>query len=110
MVKTAEEASKKLMEYRNLLMEDPSTSQLDTGALLAKAILLFTQMEQSKVNDCVIPDVSESCINFAIWVQDNYSQSKRANTHDMLPKGQMRKDFTNDIYTMAEIWQHYNSR
>lgn len=58
----------------------------------------------------VIPDVSESCIDFAIWVQDNYSQNKKANTHDMLPKGQMRKDFTNDIYTMAEIWQHYNSR
>ena len=58
----------------------------------------------------VIPDVSESCINFAIWVQDNYSQNKKANTHDMLPKGQMRKDFTNDIYTMAEICQHYNSR
>jgi hypothetical protein len=58
----------------------------------------------------VIPDVSESCIQFATWVQDNYSQNKTANTNDMLPKGQMRKDFTNDIYTMVEIWQHYNSR
>ncbi|MCK9319208.1 hypothetical protein [Methanoculleus sp.] len=58
----------------------------------------------------VIPDVSESCINFAIWVQDNYSQNKKTNTHEMLQKGQMRKDFTNHIYTMAEIWQHYNSR
>jgi hypothetical protein len=67
MVKTAEEASKELMEYRNLLMEDPSTSQLDTGALLAKAILLFTQIEQSKVNAFVIPDVSncvKNCTDF----------------------------------------------
>ena len=51
----------------------------------------------------------EFFIDFAIWVQDNYSQNKYANTNEMLPKGQMRKDFTNDIYTMAEIWQHYNS-
>jgi hypothetical protein len=58
----------------------------------------------------VLPCVSESCIDFAIWVQDNYSQNKYANTDVMLPKGQMRKDFTNDIYTMVEIWQHYNSR
>ena len=58
----------------------------------------------------VLPCVSESCIQFAIWVQDNYSQNKYVNTHEMLPKGKMRKDFTNDIYTMDEIWQHYNSR
>jgi hypothetical protein len=65
---------------------------------------------QQQVKNLNIHDVRESCIQFAIWVQDNYSQNKKANTYDMLPKGQMRKDFTNDIYTMNEIWGHYNSR
>jgi hypothetical protein len=54
-----------------------------------------------------IPDVGESCIDFAIWVQDNYSQNKYVGTNVMLPTGQMRKDCTNNIYTMSEIFQHY---
>jgi len=65
---------------------------------------------KGRKQQCNIPDVSESCIQFAVWVQDNYSQNRKANILDMLPKGQMRKDFTNDVYTMVEIWQCYNSR
>lgn len=47
-------------------------------------------------------------IDFATWVQDNYSQSKN-NGKTMLPKGFMRKDFTEEIYSMNEIRQHYKS-
>lgn len=58
----------------------------------------------------VIPDVSESCIQFAIWVQDNYSQNEKQGSKKPLPKGKMREDFTDNIFTIAEIWERYNSR
>lgn len=47
-------------------------------------------------------------IEFGIWLQDNYSQNRYSNNKDiMLPKGQMRKDFTDDVYTMTEIVEEY---
>lgn len=61
----------------------------------------------SKKEVLVVSDTSKDCINFAIWVQDNYSQNKTPNTFDMLSKGKMRKDFTNEVYTIDEIWIHY---
>lgn len=57
-----------------------------------------------------IKDFSEICIQFATWVQDNYSQNEKMGFTKPLPKGKMRKDFTNDIYTMDEIWEHYYLR
>ena len=44
---TATEAAIELMEYRKLLLEDPSDSAMDTGCLLAKAIEIFTRMDKS---------------------------------------------------------------
>jgi hypothetical protein len=55
-------------------------------------------------------DVSKNCIQFAIWVQDNYSQNKKQGSINPLPKGKMRKDFTDEIYTVNEIWEHFKSR
>lgn len=72
MRKTAQEASNELREYRKLLMEDPSTSQLDTGAFLEKAMLLFTEMEQPEVNNCVIPVVICRDIHKHLSIIENY--------------------------------------
>lgn len=44
---TAEKASNELIDYRNLLMEDPSDTVIDTGTLMAKAMELFLKMEQA---------------------------------------------------------------
>lgn len=46
-------------------------------------------------------------INFACWVQDNYSQNKAQGSSEMLAVGMMRKDFTNDVFTISDIWNEY---
>lgn len=58
----------------------------------------------------VLADVSERLVEFGTWVQDNYSQNAKRGSKDMLPKGYMRKDFTDEVYTMAEIVAEFNAR
>ena len=59
-------------------------------------------IEGSKVSN-------ERLCEFGIWVQDNYSQNRYAHDNKtMLPKGQMRKDFTNDIYSISQIVEEFN--
>lgn len=68
-------------------------------------------LKNPQEQQCNINVVSERLIEFGIWLQDNYSQNRYANDkHIMLPKGQMRKDFTDDIYTIAEIVTEFNAR
>lgn len=55
-----------------------------------------------------INSVSVSCVDFATWMQDNYSPTLKDGRP--LPKGNMRLDFTEDIYTISEIYEKYNSR
>jgi len=91
---------KTLREYPECLQE-----------LTRKDIVEMVQhWHDNQVKLFAIPDVSESCIQFAIWVQDNYSQNEKQGSKKPLPKGKMRKDFTNDIFTISEIWERYNSR
>lgn len=49
-------------------------------------------------------------IEFGTWVQDNYSQNAKQGGKEMLPKGTMRKDFTDDHYSMEEIADEFLSR
>lgn len=72
-----------------------------------EAGVVFAQ-EQFKILN--IPCVSESCIEFATWLQDNYSQNKKQGSKDTLPKGYMRKDFTDNTFPISEIYKEYNSR
>lgn len=93
MRKTAQEASNELMEFRNLLMEDPSTSQLDTGALLAKAILLFTEMEQNEVNKSDIAAVMPSfCSGFEIKIFESNTIQEGKAALIVNPKNMPRKN------------------
>ena len=57
-----------------------------------------------------LDNVSESCIEFATWLQDNYSQNKKQGSKEMLPKGYMREDFTDNAFPISEIWRTFNSR
>jgi hypothetical protein len=52
----------------------------------------------------------ELLIEFGTWVQDNYSQNAKQGSKEMLPKGTMRKDFTDDHYSMEEILDEFLSR
>lgn len=51
--------------------------------------------------------ISESCIDFATWLQDNYSQNVKQGCKGMLPKGKMREDFTDNVFTISEIYHIY---
>ncbi len=55
-------------------------------------------------------ETKDLLINFGTWLQDNYSQNKTRNSKEMLPKGYMRKDFTDDVYPMDEIVKEYLNR
>lgn len=57
-----------------------------------------------------IADVTERLIEFGTWVQDNYSQNAKQGSKEMLPKGNMRLDFTDEVYTMTEIVDKFNAR
>ena len=58
----------------------------------------------------VLADVTERLIEFGTWLQDNYSQNAKQGSRVMLPKGNMRKDFTDEVYTMTEIVAEFNAR
>lgn len=49
-------------------------------------------------------------VEFGTWVQDNYSQNVKQGSKEMLPKGTMRKDFTDDHYSMEEIVDEFFSK
>ncbi len=46
-------------------------------------------------------------IHMTTWIQDNYSQNTKQGGKEMLPKGTMRMDFTDEHFSMAEIIQRY---
>lgn len=52
----------------------------------------------------------ESYVHFSTWVQDNYSQNISVGVNLPLPKGQMRLDFTDSVFTMEQILKEYKSR
>ena len=48
-----------------------------------------------------------SYIEFAKWLQDNYSTNTEEGGTKPLPKGTWRKDFTNDHYDIEEIFEEW---
>lgn len=52
----------------------------------------------------------ELLVEFGRWVHDNYSQNVKQGSKEMLPVGTMRKDFTDDHYSMEEIVDEFLSR
>lgn len=44
---------------------------------------------------------------FGTWVQDNFSQNKKEGGKEFLPKGTMRRDFTNDHVKMEVIAEEF---
>ena len=44
---------------------------------------------------------------FGTWVQDNFSQNKKEGGKELLPKGTMRRDFTNDHVKMEVIAEEF---
>ena len=53
--------------------------------------------------------VRERCVDFATWIQDNYSPNTKQGGKHPLPKGKYRKDFTNEIYTISELYSVFNA-
>tara|TARA_R110000822_G_scaffold454_5_gene2192 strand:+ start:527 stop:712 length:186 start_codon:yes stop_codon:yes gene_type:complete len=47
---------------------------------------------------------------FGTWVQDNFSQNKKEGGREFLPKGTMRRDFTNDHVEMGVIAEEFLKR
>ena len=49
-------------------------------------------------------------IDFAKWLQDNYSTNDKQGSNKPLPKGYWRKDFTDDVYKIETVWDEYHYR
>ena len=49
-------------------------------------------------------------IEFAIWLQDNYSQNSMQGGKEYLPKGFMREDFSDNSFPIGEIYKVYLKR
>ena len=47
-------------------------------------------------------------LEFTTWVQDNYSTNTKQGGVIPLPKGMWRKDFTDDHYSIKDIYTTYN--
>ena len=45
----------------------------------------------------------ELCIEFGTWLRDNYSPNVKQGSDKPLPKNKVRKDFTNEHYTIEEV-------
>jgi|688.fasta_scaffold134854_5 hypothetical protein len=65
--------------------------------------------KNAQVPQCDKTAVRERCVDFATWIQDNYSPNTRQGGIHPLPKGKYRKDFTDDIYTISELYDVYNA-
>jgi hypothetical protein len=51
-----------------------------------------------------------ACCNFTTWVQDNYSTNDKEGSLKPLPKGKWRKDFTDEIFDIKDIFKIYLER
>ena len=65
--------------------------------------------KNTQVPQCDKTAIRERCVDFATWIQDNYSPNTRQGGIHPLPKGKYRKDFTDDIYTISELYDVYNA-
>ncbi len=68
---------------------------------LLRTIPMGDKVESTKSN------LIDNSVDFATWLQDNYSINKVQGGTDPHPKGTMRKDFTNESYTIEEIYRVY---
>ena len=48
--------------------------------------------------------------SFALWLQDNYSTNEKQGSDKPLPKGYWRKDFTDEIHKVEDLWVVFNNR
>ncbi len=65
--------------------------------------------KNAQVPQCDKTAVRERCVGFAIWIQDNYSPNTKQGGIWTLPKGKYRKDFTDEIYTITQLYDVYNA-
>jgi len=65
-------------------------------------------LKNDQVPQCDKNDVRERCIDFSTWIQDNYSPNKKQGSIYPLPKGKYRKDFTDEIYTVSQLYDVFN--
>lgn len=81
----------------------------------ALALQEESKLNEKKLNketllDITNIDAKDDSIEFAIWLQDNYSQNRTQGGLAMLPKGYMREDFTDNNFPISELHKIYNSK
>lgn len=65
--------------------------------------------KKSPTPQCDKTAVRERCIDFSTWIQDNYSPNKKQGGIYPLPKGKYRKDFTDEIYTISQLYDIFDT-
>ena len=90
-------------EYYDTLEELPQFTQLTPTGISENLddVFAFAESFSQKL-------ARKMSIEFATWLQDNYSQNKYAGSVEMLPKGTMREDFTTDFYTIEILFEKFS--
>lgn len=65
---------------------------------------------KSTMEEFTDEQIDKNCVDFAIWLQDNYSQNNSQGGKGALSKGFMREDFTNNVFPISEIYQIYKTK
>ena len=84
--------------FQNMLRET-----LEEGTRLKVPTVKELLEEVTKVNQKEKMTSKEVLEAFGTWVQDNFSQNVKEGSKNTLPRGIMRRDFTNDHVEMEEI-------
>lgn len=76
---------------------------------LSEMLDTMVEYAQSKLKTHVDLDGVSGC-SFALWLQDNYSTNEKQGSDKPLPKGYWRKDFTDEIHKVEDLWVVFNNR
>jgi len=53
-------------------------------------------------------------VEFAVWLRDNFSPFKKdgdkIDLNDWLPKNQWRRDFTDDIFEVGDLYEEFKNK
>lgn len=89
-----------------LMDKNKESMKLEIREITNEVDNFYPQSRESVENE-IFSLLSVSGCLFATWLQDNYSTNKKHGFTEPLPKGKWRKDFTNDIYDVDDLWKEW---
>ena len=101
-----------LITIAEIIVEGMNNSTSEAGALGVVLFILYGFYRLGKIIfvDETPENTSKNVADFTTWLQDNYSTNKKQGSSEPLPKGYWRKDFTDEIFKVEDIWLNYNEK